>query len=234
MARVIVHKSHRVLAYYLKIISIIAFIAMPLSTIFTLIGNDFILLLLGDQWTLAGHVFTAIGPSIGIMLLYRTHPWLHYSIGRADRSLKWSIVGTAVTVIFFCVGVPFGVLGVAVAYSASFYVLIIPGLLYAGKPIQLKLMHIYSSVWRYYIAALLSGLLCFYIYSYTRFSEVFLDLNIIVRMISSSVFCTLIYLFLVIVLYQGISPITQFLDVLGDMIPDAIKRRIGTQKSGAK
>lgn len=207
------------LKYYIKIISIIAFIAMPLSSIFTLTGRDLILLLLGNQWTIAGYVFVIISPSIGIMLLYRTNPWLHYSIGRADRSLKWSIAGTTVTIILFSIGVPFGVLGVAVAYSASYYVLIIPGLLYAGRPIQLKLMHILSAIWRYYTAALLSGLLCFYIYSFTFISELFIELNIIMRLLVTSFFCMSFYLIMVIILYQGFSPILQFLNVLRDMIP---------------
>ena len=60
---------------------LISFIAMPLSAIFTLIGQDFLLLLLGDQWTVAGQIFTAFAVAIGPMLLYGTHTWLHYSMG---------------------------------------------------------------------------------------------------------------------------------------------------------
>jgi polysaccharide transporter, PST family len=211
------------LKYYTKILSIIAFITMPLSAIFTLIGQDLLLLLLGNQWTVAGHIFIAFGPAIGPMLLYGTHTWLHYSMGKADRLLKWSIVGTVVTVVFFLIGIPFGVLGVAVAYSASYYVRVIPGLLYAGRPIKLKLSHIISSVWKYFTAALLSGLLCFYIYSSTLIFELFIELNLIIRIIVTSFFCMSLYLIMVIILYQSFSPIMQFLIFLRDMVPEPLK-----------
>lgn len=214
------------LQYFVKVLSIIAFIGMPLSAIFTLIGQDLILLILGNQWTLAGHIFIAFGPMIGIMLLYGTHTWLHYSMGRADRLFKWSIVGTMVTVVFFFIGIPFGALGVAVACSASYYVLIIPGLLYAGQPIQLKLSHILSAVWKCFTAAFLSGLLCFYIYSSTLISEVFLELNIIIRLLATSFFCMSLYLIMIIILYQSFSPILQFIIVLRDMVPGPLTRKV--------
>jgi PST family polysaccharide transporter len=62
---------------YLTILSIFAFVGMPLSTTFTLIGKDLIILLLGPQWNTAGQIFSVFGLSIGVSMLYYTHPWLH-------------------------------------------------------------------------------------------------------------------------------------------------------------
>ena len=220
------------LEYYVKILSVIAFLAMPLSAVLVLIGQDLILFLFGKQWSVAGHVFIAFGPAIGFMLLYSTHVWLHYSMGRADRLFKWSIVATAVTVVLFFAGIPYGVLGVAVAYSASYYILMIPGLLYAGQPIRLKLSHILSSAWKCFTAALFAGLLCSYIFSWTFISEVFVGLNIIVRILAQSFCCSALYLTVLIVLYRRFSPILQFFVVLRDMVPWPLFRGRNAQSIG--
>ncbi|MFW9968333.1 MAG: bile acid:sodium symporter, partial [Candidatus Thorarchaeota archaeon] len=62
------------------------------------IGKDFIRLVLGPQWDKAGEIFSFLGPAIGIMLIYRTHGWLHLSLGRADRYFRWGIVSMVVTI----------------------------------------------------------------------------------------------------------------------------------------
>ena len=44
--------------YYLRALSILAFVGMGLATVLTLIGRDVILLLLGPRWTESGRIFT--------------------------------------------------------------------------------------------------------------------------------------------------------------------------------
>src|SRR5436309_14282621 len=79
-------RHHR---YFLGALSMLAFVGMGLGAGLTLIGRDLIRLLLGPQWEESGRIFSFFGPGIGIMLLYGTHGWIHVSIGRADRWLRW-------------------------------------------------------------------------------------------------------------------------------------------------
>ncbi|HPQ44608.1 MAG TPA: lipopolysaccharide biosynthesis protein [Syntrophales bacterium] len=212
------------LYYYLKILSLIAFIGMPLSAIFTLIGNDLILLLLGPQWDNAGQIFSAFGPGIGIMLIYGTHVWLHFSMGRADRLLRWSIIGLIVTVTLFLIGLPFGAVGVAVAYSSSFYVLLGPGIWYAGRPIQLTFSFLISAIWKYWVAACLSGVFWWFIlYFYDLTSNIFADFNIFMRLLVASVMCMSTYLLLICSFYKSIKPVSEFFSILSEMVP-SLKR----------
>lgn len=213
------------LQYYVKILSMIAFIGMPLSAILTLIGNDFIMLLIGNQWTMAGQVFTAFGPGVGVMLIYSTHIWLHYSMGRADRLLRWSIFGTIITIIFFLIGLPFGGVGVALGYTLSYFVLVIPGILYSGNPIRLKLSHIFTAVWRYFSAGLFSYSICFYVIENTFISLVLQEMNVIIKILLTSICCLMIYLIILICLYKGFSPIFQFLMFIHEMIPEKFIRK---------
>jgi len=58
-------------------------------------------LVLGPKWSESGRIFELLGPGIGIMLLYSTVGWIHLSIGKPGRWLRWTLVETAVTALFF-------------------------------------------------------------------------------------------------------------------------------------
>ena len=220
------NEPERYRRYFLKAISMLAFIGMPLGAIMTLTGSDLILLLLGPQWTKAGQIFMIFGPAIGIMIIYGTQGWLHLSQGRADRRLRWSIISFIVTVAFFVVGLPFGTTGVAVAYTASFYILVGPCLWYAGRPIDLKLSSIVSIVWRYYVAALLGVLLCWLIlYSLDSTASIFAGLSTFVKILVSSLLCTAFYLIAVIGLHRSLEPISQFIVFIDEMRPDRAAKK---------
>ena len=98
------------------------------------------------------------GLSIGVLMLYCTHSWLHLSLGTPDRWLRWAIVAFVVTGLLFVAGLPFGPFGVAAGYSASFYLLTLPALSYAGKPIDLKASDVVRGVWKYFVAAFSAAL----------------------------------------------------------------------------
>jgi O-antigen/teichoic acid export membrane protein len=213
--------------YYLNAVSMIALIGCLISGVLTLTGNDIILLLLGRQWNEAGRVFSAFGPGIGVMLVYGTHGWLHLSLGRADRLFRWSILNFTITGFFFLIGLPYGALGIAIAYVASFYVLVIPAIWYAGRPINLKITSFLSAIWKYYASALMAGLICWFIlHSYDLVSDIFMELNIVARLLLTSALCTIVYLMMVIVLHRNTKPMVQFMSVLSDMVPNIFSRKL--------
>ena len=53
-----------------------------------------------------------------------------------------------------------GITGVAIFRTASFLVLLLPGLKFAGRPINLKISMIMSEVWRYAFSAAAAGAFC--------------------------------------------------------------------------
>jgi hypothetical protein len=56
--------------------------------------------------------------------------WIFLSLGRARRQLRWASFTTAVTVAAFFIGVRWGAVGVALAFSLSRLVLFVPTLVY--------------------------------------------------------------------------------------------------------
>src|SRR5260370_6168720 len=91
------------------------------------------------------------------MLLHGTHGLIHHSIGRADRWFRWGILEFAFTGLLFLLALRWGPVGIAVAWTASFWILTIPAFWYAGKPINLAVGIIIDAVWRYLLASLLAG-----------------------------------------------------------------------------
>jgi len=212
------------LRYYSNALSIVAFIGMFLSAGFTLMGKDIILLLLGPQWNIAGKIMSIFGPGVGIMLIYTTNVWLHYSLGNADRCFRWSFFKVIVTTLCILIGLRHGIFGVAVGYIVSFYILLFPGLLYAGKPIGLKLRYFISNIWKYFVAALITYVLCWFVlYSFSATSYAFIRLNVFFRIAISGALCLLTYLFCVIVLCRGLKPIKELFSLLPEMLPGKIK-----------
>jgi PST family polysaccharide transporter len=206
--------------YLLRVLSVLAFAGMGISGALTLVGRDFIRLLLGSRWDTAGQIFTYFAPGIGIMLIYHTHGWIHLSIGRADRWLRWGIVEIGVTGLLFVLALRWGPSGVAVAWAASFWILILPAFLYAGKPISFPTFTLVSIIWKYTLASLVAG--CGTAAFLTRLSVLtslpgafgsFLRIVVV-----SALFGTL-YVAMVAVLHRGFAPIREALGLLREMIP---------------
>lgn len=207
-------------SYYLSAVSLLSFVAFPLSAALAVMGKDIILLLLGPQWGKAGDIFSIFALGIGIHVLYGTHGWLHISLGRTDRWFRWGIVGASVSVTSFLIGLPFGPPGVAVAYTIAIYILTGPGLWYAGKPIGISLTSIVLVSWKYFVAALGAGSVAWYIlFVFDVTSASFSAFDIVVRLCLSLALCVSIYLTLIIALYGNTKPISHFFTVLYDMVP---------------
>jgi O-antigen/teichoic acid export membrane protein len=213
-------ESERYRRHFLGGLSILAFIGMFAGGDITLIGKDVIRVLLGPAWGETGRIFTYFGPGIGIMLIYDTHSWLHLSIGRADRWFRWGIIELVVTGLMFVVALPFGPAGVALAWTASFWVLAIPAFWYAGMPIDFGIRPVIDSVWKYFVASLAAGLACTGIVR--MIPALFAGsgaAGAATRIVTVSTLFGVLYLGAVILLYRGFAPLHQIMRLLPDLLP---------------
>jgi glycosyltransferase involved in cell wall biosynthesis len=193
---------------------------MALSGGFTLIGKDLIRLLLGPNWDTAGEIFTFFGPGIGIMLVYITQGWIHLSIGKADRWLRWGIVEVVVTCSLFFIALPYGPVGIAVAWTVSFWILSIPAFWYAGKPIDFGVGPIIECVWRFILASLLAASVSAFLMSKMVSLELAQGVSgAAARLATVSVLFTTLYLAAVVALYRGFAPLYQIAKLLREMLP---------------
>ena len=206
--------------YLIGSLAVLSFVGMGVGADLTLIGNDVIRLLLGPGWTAAGRIFMFFGPGIGIMVLYGTHGWIHLSIGRADRWFRWGILEFIFTGLLFLLGLRWGPVGIAVAWTASFWILTIPAFWYAGRPIHLGIEPVIAAVWKYVLASLLAGCASAAIVrSFPTFIALPGAFGAFIRIMTTSVLFGALYLGIVILLHRGCDPLYQVARLLREMIP---------------
>ncbi len=211
--------AKRFMSYYAKALSILSFVAFPGSVLLTLIGKDLIILLLGARWAEAGDIFAALGPAIGLVVIYDSNVWLHISLGRPDRLFKWSILAFFAAITAFFIGKIYGPIGVAVSYSALFYIMLLPALRYAGKPMDIKTSFHLGILWKYWTAAFVSGGLYWLLSRVIPLtSVVYHHLAPFFRVGLSAVVYLGIYCVLILILFRGPEPFTLLRSISKELV----------------
>lgn len=204
--------------YLLGAIAMTAFLGMWIAGDLTLVGKDLILVLLGPSWEEAGRIFIWFAPGIGAMMLYGTHGWIHLSIGRADRWLRWGIVEWTVTILLFLAALHLGPRGIAAAWCISFWVLTLPAMWFAGAPVGIGARAVAAVAWRYVAAAIAAGAASFLVLESAAGITATAGISAAaLRIVIVSSMYSAIYLGAVVVLHRGAAPLRQMAVLVGEM-----------------
>ena len=205
--------------YLLGAMTVMAFVGMGIAGDLTLISKDLIRVLLGPGWEAAAHIFIFFAPGVGAMILYGTHGWIHLSIGRADRWLRWGVVEWTVTILLFIAALPWGPEGIASAWSLSFWLMTLPAMWYAGRPIDLGVGPVIEVVWRYVVAALVAGVAGHLILSRCAWLLVATGASGAAGRIVFATMCFVCaYLAAIVLLYRGVAPLERLVGLLREMV----------------
>jgi PST family polysaccharide transporter len=220
--------------YLANSLGMVAFVGMAMSADLTLVGRDLVRLVLGAKWSEAGRIFELFGPGIGVMLLSSIIGWIHLSIGKPGRWLRWSLFQLAATASLFLLALRWGPEGVAAAWSVSFWTLLIPGFWYAGRPIGFEVSALIAATWRYVFAALVAGLATAAIIRGTPFwdSPLRAGAALEATVIISALFVTL-YLGMVVLFHWGLAPLRQLVSLLSELAPSRKDTRPAAEAVGA-
>lgn len=219
------HDPDRLKRYLANTLGVVAFTGMAVGADLTLVGKDVVRLVLGPQWSESGRIFQLFGPGIGVMLLCSTVGWIHLSIGQPGRWFRWTLVESTATVLLFALALPWGPAGVAVAWSVSYCILLIPAFWYAGRPIGFGASFLVAAVWRYGAASLLAGFITVAVVQGTPIwasplePGAALEATVII-----SVAFVAFYLAAVVLLHWSFAPFRELASLLRDVAP----RRIAT------
>jgi O-antigen/teichoic acid export membrane protein len=96
------------------------------------LANLLVRVILGAKWDAAAPIFAALTLTVIYFPLASATSWLYTSQGRGRDLLVTACVGAAFMVTAFLVGLPFGATGVAIAYSLSGLLAILPVTFYMG------------------------------------------------------------------------------------------------------
>jgi PST family polysaccharide transporter len=124
--------------YYLKAITSVAAIGMPVVVFSFVFAEDAILLVLGPQWRESVVLFRALAPAAFVETFNSVGSWACLPLGKSGRLVTWQVFATSVTVASFLIGIHWGAVGVATALSVSTVALRLPAVLYLlrGSPIS--------------------------------------------------------------------------------------------------
>src|SRR5206468_3529208 len=107
-------------------------------------------------------------------------------------------------------GLPWGPVGIAVAWVASFWILTIPALWYAGRPARLGIAPVVGVIWRFVLAsALAGGGAAVIIRGLPSFAANPGPVEAVARIVVVSSLFGALYLGAVILLHRGYAPLSQ-------------------------
>jgi polysaccharide transporter, PST family len=206
--------------YFLRAISVLTLLGLGIGMDLSLVGRDLVRFLLGPGWGEAGRIFTLFGPGIGVMFLYATQGWIHLSIGHPERWFRWSVMEFIFTASLFLVTLRWGPSGIALAWTISFFLLMLPGFWYAGKPIGFGVGPVVAVIWKFFVASVAAGGVTALIFSAMPHPATVGALGAFGRMILVSLVFFALYLGAVIALHQGLGPVSETVALLSDLLPE--------------
>jgi PST family polysaccharide transporter len=115
---------------YLRIIEKIAVLTMPAIALLIGTADLVVRVVLGPQWTEAGHIFAALGVAALIQPITNTTGWLFISQARTPDMFRYGLVASTFIVTAIVVGLPWGAFGVAAVYALVWVTIITPMLFY--------------------------------------------------------------------------------------------------------
>jgi PST family polysaccharide transporter len=117
---------------YIECITLVMTLSQPGLVCMCVFAEELFLLLLGPRWVPAAPIFRWLGVCALLQVMTWTVGWLYLSQGRGGDYFKIGLFGSLITVASFMVGLPWGPIGVATAYTICEYLLRLPLFLWSA------------------------------------------------------------------------------------------------------
>jgi polysaccharide transporter, PST family len=207
-----------------KALATLVFYAMPAFGILAVTSQDLIVLLLGAKWSDSGILLSVLALRGIPHTVERTLGWLHVAAGRTDRWMRWGVFAAGVHLLALFSGLPFGPPGVIVAYVVCMFILFIPAIAYAGRPLEIGAKDVIRVVWRPLAGSLVATAFGFLLH-YMFLADAAASRRVAVLALAYVV----VYAAVVVGLFRVRMPIVIALLLVRDFLPARFARLMGTQ-----
>jgi PST family polysaccharide transporter len=199
-----------------KGLSTLTFYSMPTFGILAVTSQDLIVLLLGAKWKNSGVLLSIIALRGIPHVMERTLGWLHVTAGRTDRWMRWGLFALAAQGVALLCGLPFGPVGVACANVTCMFLLFVPAVAYAGRPLEIGARDVIRVVGR----QLVGSIVCVGVGFLLRFT-VLASMPGMLRIVVLG----LVYAALYLVIVAGILGVRTPLKTAGSLVRDFLPAR---------
>jgi PST family polysaccharide transporter len=147
----------RLRSYFLKGLSMVLGLTLPITIACALFADDVVLFVLGPQWKETAAIVRLLAPTVAIFAIINPLGWFVYSIGLVTRCLKIALTFAPVMIIGCIIGLAYGPRGVAFAYSTVMVVWVIPLILWCVHGTAISLWDIFLAASRPLASGILAG-----------------------------------------------------------------------------
>jgi hypothetical protein len=105
------------------------------------------------------------------------------------------------------------------AWTVSFFILMLPAFWYAGKPIGLGVAPVLAVVWKFFVASVAASGGTAWLIHFMPFAVIPGALGAFVRLVVVSLLFSVLYLCMVVALHRGLGPLRQAARIAGDLLP---------------
>src|SRR5262249_40845466 len=195
-------------------LSSLSFFSAPVFAVLAVTGQDFVVLLLGQKWASAGPLLCVFAVRGIAHSVERSLGWLHVAAGPTDRWVRWGVLSARDQLVALVAGLPFGPMGVAVAYTIVMFALVVPTLVYAGRPVGIGVKDVLLVAGPQTAAGLSAVAFGFVV------KLAFLgDVSPLMRFLVSVPICLAAYLAVVVGIFRVTGPLQLAFSVLRDLVP---------------
>lgn len=147
----------RLKSYFLKSYELLFSLALPVAVTCALFADDIIVVALGEKWKEAGVILRLLTPIVcALVLIYPIYIML-VAFGRIDRHLRSLIAFAPLLISAYVIGLPYGVTGVAAAYSIVMILWVVPYIAWCIHGTMISLGDIASPLLRPLLSGAVAG-----------------------------------------------------------------------------
>ena len=195
-------------------LSSLSFVSSAAFAVLAVTGQDFVVILLGPKWAPAGPLLCIFAVRGIAHSIERTMGWIHVAAGRSDRWMRWGVFSALFQLLALAAGLPFGVLGVAIAYTIAMLGLFLPALVYAGRPVGIGARDVLQAVGPQTAGGLVAVALGLLVQQ-----ESLADFTPLVRFLVSVPICLAAYVTVVVGVFKVTGPLWLAVSVLRNLGP---------------
>ena len=134
-------------SYFLKGYSLVIAFTAPITLFSAVFADDIVRVVLGPKWGEATTIFRLLTPTVLFFGLINPLAWLLMSSGLQRRSLNIALVLTPLCIASYIVGLPYGPAGVALAYSVTLTLWLIPHMIWCLRGTGISPSELLQSIW---------------------------------------------------------------------------------------